>query len=98
MNLPRLSLFGLSLSLLAVACASPASDEPSATAAQDMTAEWLESNIPSGSALERKVLALVNDSTMTSQAYMTECRYTPAVARNILEYREGDGPARSDDQ
>ncbi|MFO0738632.1 MAG: vWA domain-containing protein [Labilithrix sp.] len=99
MNVHRLALLGLSLPLVAIACAAPASDEPTAAGTQDMTAAWLQSNIPSGSVLEAKVLALVNDSTMTVSTFQSECGYSSDQAANLIAYRRGDDLlAASDDQ
>lgn len=99
MNFRRFAVLGASLSLFAAACASPASDDASAASSQDMTDAWLEANIPPGSALESKVLGLVNDRTMVPGSFVSECGFTAAQASNIIAYRQGDDlSSSSDDQ
>lgn len=97
MNFSRLAYVSL-LPLFAIACASPASEESSSAASQDMTTEWLSSNIPPGSALEGKVLALFNDSTMDAYRFQNECSFTQSQAQNLIAYRYGDTSALTDDQ
>ena len=97
MNFARLS-FLLGLSVVGIACASPA-EESTQAGTQDMTAEWLASNIPPGSGIEGKVLALLNDSTMSSTRYQNECGFSTTQASALISYRSGDDALSiSDDQ
>lgn len=100
MSRSRLASLAFVLPLLATAaCAGTASEDTTGASSQDVNASWLASNIPPGSALEGKVLALVNDRTMTEALFASECSYTPAQAAAILAYRTGDDTiAATDDQ
>lgn len=78
----------VALSLLAVACGS--SSEDVSSNAQDVSTAWLDTYLPAGSPAEAKVLALANDSTMTSGKFVSECGISQQAADAIVSYRQGD--------
>jgi uncharacterized protein YegL len=83
------SLLGLSLPFLAFACGASSSEGVSANE-QDVSSAWLDTYLPAGSVAESKVLALVNDSTMTSAKFVSECQISQQAADAIVAYRLGD--------
>jgi uncharacterized protein YegL len=90
------SLIGCSLPFLAFACGAPSSEAVNASE-QDVSSAWLDTYLPAGSVAENKVLALVNDSTMTSAKFVSECRISQQAADAIVAYRLGDDTLAADD-
>ncbi len=97
-SLPLLGSF-LVVSLALGACSSEAAEPASALgdSEQDLTAAWFTKNIPPGSALEKGVLALLNDRSMSEDEYEDLCNMSKASAINIVNYRNGDEPADTTD-
>ncbi len=83
-------------SFFAVACSS-SSGASSVADEQDLTAAWFAQNLPPGSPLEKGVLALLNDRSMSEDEYVEQCNMSKASAINIVNYRNGDEPADSVD-
>jgi uncharacterized protein YegL len=90
------SLAFLSLPFLALACGASSSEAVNENA-QDVSSAWLDTYLPAGSAAETKVLALMNDSTMTGAMFVSECGISQQAADAVVAYRLGDDTLAADD-